>query len=439
MSILSQKKDVFEQISVLKTASELSLNDIQVKNDIFSAFNSSKVKNNKDPFLFIVDLLTILAGSSAVNKVINQCFSSLSRVEDNYKTNLKHELTSLNGGVNSNPQIPSNLLGGAQIHINKIDLSRELFTQQTSPAHDLYLDDFKKNLIGVMKAPGTFQQINPSITASYNSNTGFFTIKPVNPNQTFNSFLSGMVDNVKFIDQKILLNQTLDNLFNTQNKTKTQITTELQLDLMLNKLISQVEEDDSYFTFNTQELNDIEFKVNTSDQLYAEVGCGRVGIGMTLNDVQSATSAVTFPVSTKVIDTTLTNIANTIINQTNNPNLKQGDLQSLSNNFFSSFMQALKNMIIKNFLLSPQLNIIYALSQSFSANVDNVYDPITDIKNRKSLITCLIKKIINDLLSDIFNLVKKELLTIVGAVAAQYALEAIEKYKLIITSFSKSL
>jgi len=437
MSTLSQKKDVFEQISILKTASELSLNNIKTQNDIFSAFNTSKVKNNKDPWIFIVDLLTILAGSAAVTAIISKCFSSLKNIENSYKDSLKMEVISANGGSNANAPMPTNLTNGMQVHINKIDYNQELFTPQTDPSYNLYLDPFKQNLTQIMAKPNTMMPLNSSSNASYDNNSGYFTIKPKNPGLTFAAFMAAMIDEVIFIDPKILYNQTLDSLFNTQNKTQTQITTQIQIDTILNNLISETEEDDSYFTFDTQTLNDIEFAVNTSDQLYAEVGCGRVGVNLTVSDVANIASAITFPVSSKVISTTLANTSDAVLNSANNPNLKESDMQSVSNNFFSKFMNTLKTQIVRNFLVSPQMNIIYALSQGFNSNLDKSFNPVNDIQNRRALIKCMIKKLMQQLLSAIYTLLKKEILEIVAAVAILYAQESLEKYKLIITSLTK--
>ena len=69
MSILSKKKNVSEQIAMLKTANEIVVNRDLLKGQTTSLFGK---KNSKDPFLFIIDLLTIVSGSDSINKVIKK-------------------------------------------------------------------------------------------------------------------------------------------------------------------------------------------------------------------------------------------------------------------------------------------------------------------------------------------------------------------------------
>jgi hypothetical protein len=86
---------------------------------------------------------------------------------------------------------------------------------------------------------------------------------------------------------------------------------------------------------------------------------------------------------------------------------------------------------IKNYYLP------IALSQSFNPIGSINFDPIEDIKNRKALIKCMIKKLMNDLLNSLFILIKKEILEVVSVVAILYAKEGLEKYKLILASLKK--
>jgi hypothetical protein len=196
----------------------------------------------------------------------------------------------------------------------------------------------------------------------------------------------------------------------------------------LNKLLKQTTEDDSYFIFDTQELNDIETKVNNSNKVYTNVGCGTVSSQLDVTNLNKIVTGITFPISNKVISDNLNNTINTVLDSTNNPNINQNDMQSVTNDFLSKFMLSLKINLLKGFVASPQLNIINSLSMSFTNNTDKNYDPIQDIKNRKALTKCLLDKIMNSLLESLYNLVKKEVLEIVEAVALIYSKEILERY-----------
>jgi len=433
MSISAKKKNVFEEIAVLKTASELSLN----KKNILSAFESSKIKNNKDPFLFMVDLLFILAGSDSVNNVITETFLSIDKIEASFKTKLKDELLSQNGGKISASPIPEKLRSGVKIHINKLDFNKELFTKDDSKDFDLYLDSSKKELINLIKVPNKEVVLYKVLKATYDNSTGYFTIKPVDNNISFKSFVYELIDNIDFIDPKVLFNLTLDKMFNTRKRNKEQIIIEEQIDKSLNKLLVQETEDDSFFEFNTEDLKEIEFKLVSQDKLYTEIGCGRVGLELTSLNIQAISSGITFPVSKKIISNTIKNTTEVLFKSDGNGSIKENDKQSIRNNFLNKFMITLKNNLIRGFVASPQLNLIHTISQAFSEDIDTTFDPLDDIKKRKGLIKCVMKEIINALLTKIYKLLKKEILILVNAVALIYATEAIDKYRKILMSLIK--
>lgn len=428
MSILSQKSNVFDKISTIKTANELKVNTDNISNFV-SSFDSSKTKNNKDPFLFSLDLLKVLSGSESTNIVTTTIFNSTNKIESGFKTNLKTEIQSLNGGAKSNPSMPSNLSQGYRLHINKIDYYNDLMSSNNS--NGMYLDPFKKQLVNSIKTPNTFVDINPSLKASFNNQTGFFTFKPNTTSTGLNDYMSSLIDNTKFIDNKALINNSLGSVFNSNNKTKDQLSLESQIDLMLNKLATETTDDDSYFTFTTDEMGNIESKVNNNGNLVTNVGSTGLTVQLNNNDVNGITSGISFPISSSVLNKTLNNTVNTI---NSNNQISQQDKQSVANSFASSFLTAIKSEVIKGFMASPQINIIYGLSQSFNTNPDTTINPTNDIVARKNLTKCLISKLLSDLLKTIFQLIEKEIIQLVSAVALIYIEEGIDKYKKILQS-----
>lgn len=430
MSILSQKSDIFDKIATIKTANELQVNTNNISN-FTSSFDSSKTKNNKDPFLFSLDLLKVLSGSESTKIVTTTIFNVTNKIESSFKGNLKNEIQSLNGGSKSNPSIPSNLSQGYNLHINKIDYYNQLISSNNS--NGMYLDPFKTQLVNTMKTPNTFMNINPALQASFNDQTGFFTFKPssTNTNISLNGYMSSLIDNTNFIDNKALINNSLGNVFNSDNKTKDQLSLESQIDLMLNKLATETADDDSYFTFTTDEMGDIQSTINNNGNLVTNVGSTGLTVQLSNNDVNGITSGITFPISSTVLDNTLNSTIN-VINSNNE--ISQQNKQSVSNSFASNFLSAIKGEVIKSFMSSPQINIIYGLSQSFNTNSDTTSNPVNDIVARKNLTKCLISQLLSDLVKTIFQLIEKEIISLVSAVALIYIEEGIDKYKKILQS-----
>lgn len=419
MSILSDKSDIFENVAILKTTADLYLNQNSTS---YGTFGSSSSLNNKDPFLFIIDILKVLAGSNSIQTIITQIFSFLPKLENNFKVKLKSEFAALNG--NKNNLLSNDIKNGLSININKIDFYGDLFTTDNT-----YLDDYKQNLISSMKSPNSIVNLGNGLYSQYNSSNGNFIITPINVNQNQIDFINNIIDSTNFINTQTLLATTMDIIFNASNKSKDEISLNDKLDKILNKFITNSDTDDSYFSFNVDELIDNDKKTIQSNNLNTNVGSKIIVSSLNSNDINNIVSNVTFPISKNTISNTLNSALSTIIN---NNTIDQNDTQSVSNDFLNQLTIGLKTNILRNFILSPQLNIIYTLNQSLITN--NTFDPIGDLSQRKNLSQCVTNQIINDLIESIFELIKKELLVIVGTVADIYIKESITKYTNILKS-----
>ena len=301
----------------------------------------------------------------------------------------------------------------------------------SSNSNGMYLDPFKKQLVNSIKTPNTFVDINPALKASFNNQTGYFTFKPNYAGTSLNGYMSSLIDNTNFINNTSLINNSIGNVFNSDGKTKDQLSLESQINLMLNKLATQQTDDDSYFTFTTDEMGAIQSKVNNDGNFVTQLGVSGLSAQLNNNDVNGITSGISFPISSQVLDKTLNDTINTVYS---NNTISQKDKQSVSNNFTSSFLNSIKTEIIKSFIASPQINIIYGLSQSFNKNPDSSHDPINDIVARKNLTKCLISKLLSDLIKTIFQLIEKEIIQLVSTVALIYIEEGVDKYKKILRS-----
>jgi hypothetical protein len=422
MSILSKKKNVFEQIAILKTANEIVVNRDVLKNQSASLLNA---KVNKDPFIFLIDLLTVVSGSDSVNKCIKNMISNVGSIDKKFKVKIKDEITHVIGGDKNNSDIPSFIKNGFKIHINKLDYNNDLFIRTNSPAYSLYLSEFQLKLQSAVQQPNVRITINNSLNGEYDNTSGNFTFYPTKPNLKYKDFLFDLIDTTKFINTSSIVNNSLNDLFNGKNLSKEQQILNQQVDIVLNNIIIEDEEDDSYFKFTDTESELINEKIATNYTYYNNVGS---------DQISSQLSNVELLDIVKKNGNTSSKFFTEIIKKLNT-SVDQNDKQSMTNGFLSKFLMALKNNIIKNFVLSPQSVLIYSMANNVPSS--DKLTPIADIRGNKNIIKCLISDITNSLMSGLYNMLKRDLLKVVAGVTSLYIQESSDKYKKIIQSLFK--
>lgn len=417
MSISSQKSDIFEKIAILKTASYSKNKKINTP-----SFNLS---SSKDPFLFILDLLIVTSGGEVVSEVISTVFSILHKTENSFKSKLKKEL--IHGMDKSNPQLPETLKKGIKIHIYKIDPLGSLFVNDDKA--NLYLDDFKLKIRDSLKNPNTSVNLTPSIKISYDNSTGYLLVTPIDTQVLYTNFISNLIDELVFVDNRSLLTNSIGNLFNSKGLNKEQIASDEQIDIVLNKFITDNEEDDSYFTFNTGDIVSVNEKVEIKNQFIVDTSNGETQISLNDEDINNIIE------NKKITNKNIISILKLFSEKLfQTSGLSTKDKQSLMNTFSYKFILVLRNTVFKTFLLGSQISLLYNLV--YPSN-DNTLNPLGDVRRMKNIIKCLISELTNTIMSSIFTLLKKEIRSIMTGLIILYTQEGINKYKKIITSLFK--
>jgi len=424
MSILSKKKNVFEQIAILKTANEIVVNRDLLKNQSTSLLNG---KINKDPFIFLIDLLTVVSGSDSINKVVKNMVGNIGNIDATFKDKIKEEITNTIGGDKNDSTIPSFITGGYKIHLNKLDFNNDLFIQENTPEHELYLSEFQLKLQDAVKNPNTRKRVNDIIECSFNNQDGYFTFYPLNSTVKYKDFLYSFIDNVNLVNTSTIVGNSFSDLFNGKNLSKEKQILNQQIDIVLNNIIIETEEDDSYYKFNDGETELINEKISMNYTYYNDIGSDQIGTNISNADLLKAVKKYGGYNSRFFTD---------VIKKLNT-SVDHKDRQSMANGFLSKFMVSLKNNIVKNFILSPQVILLYGMVNNNTNN--NLLTPIADIRANKSLIKCIIKSIINSLMKSLFNMLKRDLLKIVSAIATMYIQESADKYKKIIQGLFKKI
>lgn len=414
MSLSSKKQKIFDKVALLRTTSEI--NSSENKFASISAKAESLASTTKDPFGLLVELLKVVVGAKAVNDAIFGLLKGVKKFESDFKTTLKHEISDNLGGDKNKGKPNTDIQEkGFTIGILKLDPNRRLFSKDQS-----LQSSHQKKLAEAIRNAGRTIQVNKILSVQYNNLTGDMNFKFVFTNSTFTDFLYGLVDEVIFMETEHLMDGIMDDLFNHSDKSAEEILYDEKVNMILSKFITEEDSDDSYFKFSGDEVVFMEEKVTTNKENY--YGVPDVDGTLTKDDYLAVKSR-----NKKYNSTFFTDLVNTLTGRVNAKN-KEGAKQ----NFYSRFLSALKNNILKNFLFSPEIVLIYNILGNSSD------DGLTFVKNNKNFISCILKSIVNKILETLYNILKQEILIIVASVSQKYIEESVKKHKNILLGATKS-
>lgn len=437
MSVKKEKDNIFKKLSILKTTYELEKQSLNKRVDLIGNLESSKLKNKKDSFSFIIDILTILVGQDVIKQGVTKIVSKVGVIEKDFKSTIKHDLLS---GFNSNTTpLPNKVSSGFKIPISKLDPFGSLSLDSTSQAGKLALGKANSTLSTLSNIVKNnvqgFKPLNQFLNVSYNASDGMLTVMPVT-NLALKPFVESYIDNMKLIDKEQIIKDSLALLFNLNpknNKSQEAQLLDEQLLTVITK-ISSNEEDDSYFKFDTSTFLSDNSRVRQSSALITEVGCGTTSTTVTLDDITKIFSGSTKSFSSAVIEKTLNNVADNVVASNDNKNVNASDIQSIRNNFFSKLINYLKLALLKGLIYNPEVQIVFAMIDVVKNKPVLPETPLEQIISRKKTIKCIIENIMHNIVKILFGLLRKELLQLISSVALIYAKESIDKYKKIITS-----
>lgn len=438
MSLNSDKKQVFENVGLLRTIAGLP----DPKNNL-KRFDTFKNKNNKDVFLFIFELLITLVGIEVIKKTISSIVAnSTKKLEKEFKTTLKNELFS---GVDNNTANSSTISNGFSIPMSSFDSMGYLKISPLSPSGQMIYkgNDFMLFMYNsVLTNPGTFIPYpkTPDIQYKFDSTTNSVVVKN-NGSNNYKNFINTIIDSLIFIQTEVIITLIFDEIFGSisknLNKSREQVKSEVRVDAILNKIEENVEPD-NFFKFTKQEDEDIEFQssIKSDGNNAISIGCG---IGVTALPIELFSTEINNlnnnVYSTQLVEDTITTVSNNYIKDSNN-GIDQKDVDSVRNNFFKQLMFALKKVLITNTILSPQVKLLMSINDIMkNGGTSQVFNSTEDeIKGRINIISCLVINLKKTLNEELFNLLKTEILKIVAPVATIYAKEGVDKLRNIVKS-----
>ena len=396
------QSNFFEELSILRTSNELNNGLLKNKN---------RVPNTSDPFLLLVNLLKVLVGESGIERGINSILKDLKKYQSNFKEYVKHECLDVLGG-SKNKQITNSTF---TINILKLSPNRLLMTKDK--AKQSSLTTFEKNINNAILSKEGVGTINKHMDVKYNKSNGDLTFIFKYSNKPHIDLIYELIDEISIVELSNIYYDVLDSLFNFNNRSSKELEDEAKIDLIFNNFTTKDDIDDSYYKFTDDDIQYIEETIKVKNVYF--YGEPRIDGSITpeeYNDFYKKNKDITS-------NNFLLNLSELVTK-----NVFLTDRSTAKKNFLERFLLAFKNVILKKYLLSSEIILIYNIL--YKSNDDK----LTFIKKNKNFIKCIEKQLLNLILLTLFNIVKKEILKLVEGMVKTYSKDVLIKYRNILSS-----
>ena len=396
------QNNFFDQLSILRTSNEL---------DSKLLIDKKRVSMNRDPFVLLVDLLKVLIGESGIEKGINSILKSVKGYQNSFKGFLKHEMNDVLGGSKNRT------IQEASFTINLLKLSPDRLLMSNDQSKIARFSNFEKKLNTAMRSTGSKVKINKSMDVEYNNSNGNFTFFFTTTNKPHIDLLNDLVDEIEIVELTNIYYDVLDSLFNFSNKSQKELEEDAKMSMIFSKFITQDDIDDSYYKFTDDDVKFIEetIKVRTV-HFYGEP---EIDGELTKEQYENLVKGNRNLLGASFL-TALSELVTQNVFLTNRATAKK--------NFLQRFIEAFKNVILKKYLLSTEILVIYNILYKSNHSASEF------IRERKNFFMCIHKQLINLILLTLFGIVKKEILKLVNGMAKSYTKEILTKYRNVLSS-----
>jgi hypothetical protein len=409
--------------------------------DFIPNFNNLTTKSkSKDPSKLILDLIVATSGTVALKNILTNVLTNVTKsaefdVKNIFKEIISDEIASNNSSaasqINGNGlNVPASFFdneGSLKYNPNDLNECQKKLLLSTSNNND-------NKLFNSLSSP---QNIN-NLSFEFNQSQQSFNIRSIT-NETPLDLLNSFTDNSSFVDVKLIISKTINNIFGlsflNQKKSLNEIEEELKYKTYIRRFIDNDEEDDP-FVLSEEDLKFIERKARLIKLGVDEIDVGCAIIESTIDedvlcgDIDSINNAS----RERDFDNFLENMYQNLASNSDMPD--DADANTARNNFFRKMLEEFKLAFITSILNSASGKTLLMLIDFFKTGKLPNNLKITDyIKQYRELIKCLVKKLLAILTRELFNYLKSVILPLVSAAAARIAAEKLKIY----TSQLKSL
>jgi hypothetical protein len=386
--------------------------------------NNSSNLNKEDTLLFLLDIISLILGSTYLRIILSAFLNDLlGSLDDEIKKFLK---TTNNTQLSNTPATAYNLT----LPMSLLDYNDQFKIDPKSiEGSQIYTNGSFNTLFynNVLNGNNSSSFFGGLVSASYSQNTNLVGLGANNIQGDKESHLNALLDSITLIDTQYVINATLDALFNTVSKKKsiTGIKNELLVDNALGSMLKDQDENEA-FSLEIENVSqyEVEAKIIKSGTMALDFGCD-------IQDMSLDRDFLNQTFSNPILR--FESALNTVLQDNGTQNN-----QAIGDNFYKTSSSKLLLNLIKAILLSPQM-IMYLLIRTLLLNGVttiplNAIDLLKQQFGLTKLIACHVK---NKFVDFAFNLFRRELLRIILPVLKRIVKEKILSYKNILISLVK--
>jgi len=437
MSAIDDKKAVITQIGVLNSVGKKV--EIPDTNSTLSSLN-----NNKEPVPFMLDTITVMAGSQGLEKMTGNVLTKFVR---NVEPALKTTVTKQTVTHNSNSQLTSGFISGYQFPMKSIDLHGKLKTNPSSAVGGLIYgnnaNNFDKSIYNAINNAGTDITHGSgagAVVLNYDKTTDKLKIRPVVTSQTIGVFIVAFIGGLVLINETEFLSGVIDAMFGTTSAKQDKTLSQIKEEEKINKTVDKIAKDNKSLELTQDDLLEIEDKANNrlTGKAKVDVGCSIIDSNVSLDDLNTLiinTTGSTDPQQVgKNFGSLIDNSFGKDTTQTNPTNKN-----AIRDGFFKRLIDTMLAIIITSLTTSPQMRLLIGMVNGLKNN-DNLSgalgNPLDDIKKQNNLIKCIADSASSLLNEFIFNTLKTELIKLIVPVTTVILREKMKAFTNILNSLA---
>lgn len=427
MGLVNDKRDIYTTIGAYTAFIEQ--NQLPKLTDLYPSVN-----NKKDVIPFLLDTLKIVAGTEALKELMGKTFSELlETVETGMKVGLKKQFTQYNSNLTLSPNFTSG--SGIIVNVSDIDPKGKLKISPSSEEGNLLFDNINDNFDStaydaILNAGVDTPFAGKNLILNYTALDDTMRIRPQS-DQTIGDFFNDYIDDVDFINNNELTTYIIDKLFGTLSKSTNKTSNEILEDLKLDQILDQIKNQDT----NPLIIKDVDlfYLENKARQIasgvtYSNLGCGQLESTLAFSGLTSLVSDISGSTDFNYIGNRIEETLDSSISSEHSAVLDKNKT-TINDNFFQKFMDSLINEVVKIFISSPQVRMLFsvmsALQNDGTVLLTNI---LNDMESLLVVIKCIIKDLEKIIAEFIFKLVLTYLTKLITPVIERVIREKIKQY-----------
>jgi hypothetical protein len=430
MGLVDNKKNVFTTIGSYTSV-------IQAVNATDTTNLFPSINNKKDVVPFMLDILKVVAGSTALQELTGQLFTNLvDKIEPQLKTAMKKQVVQYNSGDGLPAQFTTG--SGYSVKAKDIDVYGKLKTNPNSAGGNLIYDsglqDFDGKAYNAIQNAGTFVNFG-GLMMKYDTPTDSFVFKSNGSSPNIGQWSTDYIDSLKIINKKEFITNTMNAMFGTLTKSQNKTVDEVYQELQVNKLLEQMINDDDSMVISPADNEELQRQAQqmVNGVLSYDLGCGLMAAVLPMSGMTSLVSSISGSTDAFFVGNQISAVIDSSIP---NQDTAAQNQQTVKDGFFQRLIKIITQALAQAMTTAPQIRAILAIISAFQNGIPQIGNPKDDLKKFKTVIMCNIKAAMRLINEFIYNLIVKFLVILLVPVIKKIIKEKINQYVGIVKSLT---